>query len=103
GGQVAVDVVADRAAGVAEVVAGADGRERPPVVAKRPQPPVERVQLVQVDVPHVDAVAEEVAKTGPAVVHDLALVQGRPHQAHPRATAARRPDTQPSSWKPQPW
>jgi len=76
---------------------------RAAVVAERPQAPVERLQLIQVDVPHVDAVAEQVARSVPPVVHHLALVQRRPHQAHPSASAARRPDTQPSSWKPQPW
>ena len=101
--QVGQQVRLDRPPGVAEVVAGADGGERRPVVPECPQPAVELVELVQVDQPHVDRVAEQVSQLRPALVHHVALVEGRPHQAHPIASAARRPDTQPSSWNPQPW
>ena len=97
-GQIAVDVGADAAERIAEVVAGAE-------TGQRPQPRRQPGQVVQVDQPLVAAIAEGVAQRGGADMADPALIECRGTGYHrpPSDSAAATPDRQPSSWKPQPW
>ena len=105
-----VEVFADRPPGVTQVVAAVEARQQP-------QARAEPGQVVQVDQPLVGAVGERVPQRRQPGVGDPAFVQhgarghrARPgrhqlprHQVPPSASAARAPDRQPSSWKPQPW
>ena len=95
GGQERVEVLADRAVGVPDVVGGPEPRERP---ERRGQ----AGQVVEVDEPQVEPVGERVVEALEALVADLGLVEPA-HHVTPRAAAARTPEAQPSSWKPQPW
>ena len=94
-GEERVEVLADRAVGVPDVVGGPEPRERP---QRRGQ----AGQVVEVDEPQIEPVGEGVVEALEAPVADLGLVEPA-HHVTPRAAAARTPEAQPSSWKPQPW
>ena len=86
--------------GIAQVIAGVEAQPRP-------EQPWEPGQVVEVDQPQVVVVRETVRDPLGATVPDARAVPlGGGHQvAHhmtPRLAAARTPDTQPSSWKPEP-
>ncbi len=94
--QPAVEVLADAAVRVAEVVAGVEADQR----AQRPGQPG---QVVEVDQPGVGPVPEAAARLDLAGVGDDDVVEAQDHHPEPRAVAARTPDRQPSSWNPHPW
>jgi hypothetical protein len=91
-GQEAVEVFPDAATRVTEVVTGAEAGQQPGAR-----------QVIEIDQPHVGAVAEHVTQRDRPGVGNPALVQHGGHQVPPSARAAWAPDRQPSSWKPQPW
>ena len=95
-GEVGVDVLAQRAVRVAEVVARLEARQP----AQRPGQPG---QLVEVDVPLHAAVAHLVAHRLGAHVPDLDRVPPGSYHDAPRLRAAATPEWAPSSWKPHPW
>ncbi len=95
GGEERVEVLADRAVGVPDVVGAPEGGER-----------TEARQVVEVDQPEVHAVGERVVEGLRAAVLDEHVVEGGApprHHVTPSEAAARTPEAQPSSWKPQPW
>ena len=94
-GEIPVHVDADGRTGIAEMVTGAERRQRP-------QRGRDARQVVQVNQPQVAVVAEHAPGGTSPHVGDPAGVERGAHQATPRDLAAWAPDRQPSSWKPQP-
>jgi len=91
-----VDVVAQRTPGVTDVIFRAESSKH----AERARQPW---KVVEIDQPQVEPVRELPLEVTESAMDRASLVQRRSgHHVTPKACAARTPEAQPSSWKPQP-